>query len=324
MERMSDPALSAQFSSQTGPTEASRRRLVLVTGMSGAGRSTSLKVLEDMGYEAVDNLPLSLLPSMLLARDDIVTPLAIGIDVRTRDFDVASLKAEIEALANNRWLDVRLLFLECDDQILARRYTETRRLHPLARDRPVVDGIVLERGYLLPLRQHADLTLDTSDLRTADLKRILQGHFGVETQRPLSVFVTSFSFRMGLPREADLVFDVRFLDNPHYDIGLRPLTGQDPAIGVFIERDPSFAPFWAALTALLGPLLPRYDREGKSYLTIAVGCTGGRHRSVFVTERLGKWLGEIGQTVVIGHRDLAEAEQQQRRERPEASGSGKP
>ena len=193
----------------------------------------------------------------------------------------------------------------------------------MARDRPVVDGIVLERGYLLPLRQHADVTLDTSDLRTADLKRILQGHFGVEMQRPLSVFVTSFSFRMGLPREADLVFDVRFLDNPHYDFGLRPLTGLDPAVGTFIERDTSYAPFWTALTALLGPLLPRYDREGKSYLTIAVGCTGGRHRSVFVTERVGEWLGGIGQTVVIGHRDLAEAEQQQSRERAEASGLGK-
>lgn len=307
MEAMSDTAPSAQLSGDAQTAATSRHRLVLVTGMSGAGRSTSLKILEDMGYEAVDNLPLSFLPSMLQAREEIATPLAIGIDVRTRDFDVASLKAEIAALSDNHSLDVRLLFLDCDDQILARRYTETRRLHPLARDRPVSDGIVVERSYLLPLRQHADVTLDTSDLRTADLKRILQGHFGIETRRRLSVFVTSFSFRMGLPREADLVFDVRFLDNPHYDMALRDLTGRDTPVGAFIERDPSFLPFWKALTALLGPLLPRYDREGKSYLTIAVGCTGGRHRSVFVTELLGKWLGEMGQAAVIGHRDLADA-----------------
>lgn len=320
MGSMSDPAPSAQLSNPADDAAASRRRLVLVTGMSGAGRSTSLKILEDLGYEAVDNLPLSFLSSMLQAREDIVAPLAIGIDVRTRDFDVSSLKAEIEALADNHWLDVRLLFLDCDDQILARRYTETRRLHPLARDRPVIDGIVLERGYLMPLRQFADVTLDTSDLRTADLKRILQGHFGIETRRPLSVFVTSFSFRMGLPREADLVFDVRFLDNPHYDMELRDLTGLDAPVGAFIERDLSFRPFWHALTALLGPLLPRYDREGKSYLTIAVGCTGGRHRSVFVTELLGKWLHEIGQAAVIGHRDLADAALRDRSEEPDISG----
>ena len=320
MERMSDPAPSAQLSNKTDTAAASRRRLVLVTGMSGAGRSTSLKILEDMGYEAVDNLPISFLAAMLHTREEIAAPLAIGIDVRTRDFNVASLKAEISGLADHHWLDVRLLFLDCDDLILARRYTETRRLHPLARDRPVIDGIVLERGYLLPLRQHADVTLDTSDLRTGDLKRLLQGHFGVETRRPLSVFVTSFSFRMGLPREADLVFDVRFLDNPHYDMDLRDLTGLNDAVGAFIERDPSFTPFWNALTALLGPLLPRYDREGKSYLTIAVGCTGGRHRSVYVTELLGKWLRGMGQAAVIGHRDLADAALQHRDELPEIPG----
>jgi UPF0042 nucleotide-binding protein len=307
MMAMSDSVTPEQRSDVAAPAAAESRRLVLITGMSGAGRSTSLKILEDMGYEAIDNLPLSFLPSMLQAREGIDAPLAVGIDVRTRDFDVPSLIAEIEGLANRDGLHVRLLFLDCDDDILARRYTETRRLHPLARDRRVIDGIVREREYLAPLRIDAHVVLDTSDLRASDLKRILQGHFGIATQGQLQVFVTSFSFRAGLPREADLVFDVRFLDNPFYVPELRYLDGRNQPVGAFIDRDASFEPFWNGLISLLGPLLPHYDREGKSYLTIAVGCTGGRHRSVYVAERLGAWLAGIGQNVVIGHRDLVGA-----------------
>ena len=305
IEPMSDPDSPAPLSIRDSGPDVVGRKLVLVTGMSGAGRSTALKILEDLGYEAVDNLPLSFLPALLQARQEVVAPLAVGIDVRTRDFDVRRLLSEIDALAHRDGLDIQLLFLDCDNEILARRYTETRRRHPLARDRRVIDGILLEREALVPLRLHAGVLLDTSELRIADLKRVLDGLFGIESRRRLSIFVTSFSFRSGLPREADLVFDVRFLDNPYYDLALRGKTGLDPEVAAFVARDPSFEPFWAALTALLGPLLPRYDREGKSYLTIAVGCTGGRHRSVFIAERLGKWLEEIGQTVVVGHRDLA-------------------
>ena len=279
-------------------------RLLLVTGMSGAGRSSSLKILEDLGYEAVDNLPLSLLPRLIGRDCSAQRPLAVGIDIRTRDFAVGGLLDEIEELRLGDHVAVNLVFLDCEDETLARRFTETRRRHPLAGDRPVSDGIQLERERLLPLRVRADILIDTTGLRLGDLKRVLSGYFVLADHRPLSVFVTSFSFREGLPREADLVFDVRFLQNPHYDPELRPLTGKDAAVGAFIERDPGFADFWKALTALLRPLLPRYDHEGKSYLTIAIGCTGGRHRSVFMAERLAQWIEAEGQSVTLAHREI--------------------
>jgi RNase adapter protein RapZ len=170
----------------------------------------------------------------------------------------------------------------------------------------VIDGIRLERERVSPLRERADLVIDTSALTAADLRRLLQGHFALDRAPGVSVFVTSFSYRNGLPRDADLVFDVRFLENPHYVAALRPLTGLDPAIGAYLEADPGFAPFFERLVALLDPLLPRYDREGKSYLTIAIGCTGGQHRSVYVAERLAGWLRDQGKPVgPVGHRDLA-------------------
>jgi UPF0042 nucleotide-binding protein len=281
-----------------------RPLIVLITGMSGAGRTASLKMLEDMGYEAVDNLPMSLLPGLVAQPAPRARPIAIGIDIRTRDFAVASVDAELEKLIADGRLDCRLLFLDCDDEALARRYTETRRRHPLAGDRPVMDGIRRERDLVSPLRERADVVIDTSVLKPADLKRLLAGHFALDDRPALKIFVTSFSFRQGLPREADLVFDVRFLDNPYYVPHLKYLTGLDPAVGAHIEADPSFEGFFGSLTGLLKPLLPRYDREGKSYLTIAIGCTGGRHRSVYVAELLGRWLATEGQTVAIGHRDV--------------------
>ncbi len=285
-------------------TAGARPLIVLITGMSGAGRTASLKMLEDMGYEAVDNLPISLLPGLVAQPAPGARPIAIGIDIRTRDFGVANVMAEHDKLVADGRLDCRLLFLDCDDEALARRYTETRRLHPLSGDRPVMDGIRRERDLVSPLRARADVVIDTSVLKTADLKRLLAGHFALDNRSTLKLFVTSFSFRQGLPREADLVFDVRFLDNPHYVPHLRHQTGLDPAVQAHIAADPSFDGFFASLTALLKPLLPRYDREGKSYLTIAVGCTGGRHRSVYVAELLGRWLNGEGQSVAVGHRDV--------------------
>jgi len=185
-----------------------------------------------------------------------------------------------------------------------RRYTETRRRHPLAGDRPVLDGIHLERQRVWPLRDRADLVIDTTTLNPGDLKRLLQGHFALGAAPGITIFVTSFSYRHGLPRDADLVFDVRFLRNPHYVAALRPLTGRDAPVGAFIEADADFAPFFQRLCLLLAPLLPRYEREGKSYLTIAIGCTGGRHRSVYLAERLAAWLSEQGRPVGVNHRDL--------------------
>jgi len=280
-------------------------RVVLVTGLSGAGRSTALKTLEDIGYEAVDNLPLSLLPRLVGGSSQRERPIAVGIDIRTRDFAVTGLLAEIDRLIAADRIEAKLLFLDCDDEALARRYTETRRRHPLAGDRPVMDGIRLERDRVSPLRARADVVVDTSVLKPQDLKRLLTGHFGLGSRASLAIFVTSFSFRQGLPREADLVFDVRFLDNPYYDPALRPLTGLDAPVQAHISRDPVFADFFDNLVRLIQPLLPRYDREGKAYLTIAVGCTGGRHRSVYVAERIGAWLAAHGQTVTVAHRDVS-------------------
>jgi len=300
---MIDPAFDPGIPQDNAPA-ASGARVVLVTGLSGAGRSTALKMLEDMGYEAVDNLPLSLLPRLVGGSARREWPIAVGIDIRTRDFAVTGLLAEIDRLIAGEGIEAHLLFLDCDDEALARRYTETRRRHPLAGDRPVMDGIRLERDRVSPLRARADVVVDTSVLKPQELKRLLTGHFGLGDRASLGIFVTSFSFRQGLPREADLVFDVRFLDNPYYDPVLRALTGLDAPVQAHIASDPVFADFFDNLTRLIQPLLPRYDREGKSYLTIAIGCTGGRHRSVYVAERIGVWLADHGQSVTIAHRDV--------------------
>jgi RNase adapter protein RapZ len=302
---MSDPAApAAALAPKRAPLRpAARARLLVVTGMSGAGRSTALKALEDMGYEAVDNLPLSLLPDLLRAPAQR-PPLALGVDVRTRDFGVGSLLAVLDRLVVEHGIELRIVFLDCEDDRLVRRYTETRRRHPLAGDRPVTDGIALERRRVSPLRDRADLVIDTTALSPGDLKRLLHGHFALDAAPGITIFVTSFSYRHGVPRDADLVLDVRFLRNPHYLPALAPLTGRDAAIGAFIEADADFAPFFERLCAWLEPLLPRYESEGKSYLTIAIGCTGGRHRSVYVAERLAGWLSRQGRPVGIGHRDL--------------------
>lgn len=280
-----------------------RRRVVLVTGMSGAGHSTALKVLEDAGYESIDNLPLNLLDAVLF-EPDTPRPLAVGVDTRTRRFTAEAVVERLRDLSTQTGLAVTLVFLDCRDDVLARRFTETRRRHPLARDRPVADGIAAERRLIAPLKAHADLMLDTSEYSPGELGRVLTGNLGLRAEAAMAVFVTSFSYRHGLPREADLVFDVRFLSNPHYDPALRPLDGRDSKVAAYIEKDPEFAHFMARLTGILAPLLPRYVREGKSYLTIALGCTGGRHRSVLVAERLGAWFRDQGWPVETRHRDL--------------------
>ena len=298
---------SVAASSETPRPQAARRRLLLVTGLAGAGRSTALKCLEDHGFEAVDNLPLALLPHLVSgvsAAGAAPRSLAIGIDSRTRDFTAEGLVALLQEMKSDPALDVRLLFLDCDDETLRRRFTETRRRHPLAPDRPVSDGIAQERRLMFPLQQVADLVIDTSDRTIGDFKALLALELGLEGKNELAVTVISFSYRHGLPREADLVFDVRFLDNPHYDPALRPLTGEDERVGQAVESDPAFDGFFAGMTGLLLPLLPGFEREGKSYLTIAIGCTGGRHRSVHVARRLAHWLDEKGRSAVLRHRDL--------------------
>ena len=254
-------------------SESMRRRLVLVTGMSGAGRSTALKELEDLGFEAIDNIPLAMLDGIDADRSG--RPLAVGIDPRARDFAVDSMLERMTDAAAR--FDIVSLFLHADEEALTRRYRETRRRHPMAPDGSPLAGIERELRLLEPLQRAADIVIDTSLLTAHDLRRLLRARFTSDPQEGMSIFVTSFSFRLGLPREADLVFDMRFLSNPHYIDALRPLTGRDGAVGAHIARDPDFAPFLEGVAALLWKLLPRYAREGRAYLTIAVGCTGGRH-----------------------------------------------
>jgi UPF0042 nucleotide-binding protein len=296
---VSDQGPGHSSAPDTGPRESA----VLVTGMSGAGRSVALKFFEDLGYEAVDNLPLAML-GMLTRGVDTSRPVALGVDTRTRGFSADMLLKLVRAIKTRMEERAALLFLDCDDDVLIRRFKETRRRHPLALDRPVSDGIRIERALLSPLRDAADLVIDTSVLMPSELRRLLAGRFGLDAAGELTVTVISFAYRQGVPREADLVFDTRFLRNPHHDESLKPYDGRDRAVAAYIEADADFARFFEDLTRLVGPLLPRFLGEGKSYLTIAIGCTGGRHRSVFVAERLAAWLGAQGFKAGVSHRDV--------------------
>ncbi len=294
----------------TPPREGMRPRvrLALITGLSGAGRTLSLKALEDVGYEAIDNLPLSLIESLLYPltqqRGGSERAIAIAVDFRQRSFSPKAFDQATAPLAARGDIDMNVIFLDCDNEVLARRFTETRRRHPLGEDRPVMDGIMRERQLLAPIRDRADLLIDTSNLTAGELRALVGGHFRLFNAPNLAVSVLSFSYRQGLPREADLVFDVRFLANPHYVEELRPLTGRDPGVGAYVAADPACEPFLASLSQMLETLLPLYQREGKSYLTVAIGCTGGRHRSVFSAEELTRRLTAAGHEVQVRHRDV--------------------
>jgi RNase adaptor protein for sRNA GlmZ degradation len=281
--------------------------ILIVSGMSGAGKSSTLKALEDMDYEAVDNLPLGLVETLLNSAeggDGPPRPLAFGIDTRTRLFDAEALVARLRAL-RGEGVDIRLLYLDCSDDELTRRFSETRRRHPLAVDRPAADGIGRERSLTAPLRRWADMVIDTTGLSVTDLRRRIGERLGRHGEGGLTITIESFGFAGGLPRDADLVFDMRFLANPHWDVTLRPLTGEDPAVAAFVVADPAFAPAVDRITDLLLTLLPGYGAEGKAYLTIAVGCTGGRHRSVAVARELHARLTAAGHAPLLVHRDVA-------------------
>jgi UPF0042 nucleotide-binding protein len=284
-----------------------KTRLLLVSGLSGAGKSSTLKLLEDMGYEAVDNLPLSLLrnltPAEAAGAGEPVRAIAVGIDTRTRDFDPGRFAAALYDFRARTDLEAHFLFLDSDDAVLLHRFTATRRRHPLAGDRPVADGISHERQLMARLKDHADMVIDTSEVALPELRRLLVERCSLDEVPGLNITVNSFSYRRGLPREADLVFDVRFLKNPHYVESLKPLTGDQPEVGAYIAGDAAFTPFLQGLSEMLLTLLPHYSREGKSYLTIAIGCTGGRHRSVFVAEKVARLLRDEGYRVSLRHRD---------------------
>ncbi|WP_424810958.1 RNase adapter RapZ [Roseococcus sp. YIM B11640] len=281
------------------------RPFVLVTGMSGAGKASILRALEDLGFESVDNPPLAILGALV---EESFGPLAVGIDARTRGFDAQEVLAALARLKAEPGIVPSLVFATAEEDVLLRRYTETRRRHPLAPGGPlgsrVQDGIAREAALLAPLREAAELVLDTSHLPLPDLRRMIESRFRPEGAPGLAIHVQSFAFPKGLPREADLVFDLRFLANPHYDPVLKPLTGRDAAVAEYVAADPDFAGFWTRLTGFIEPLLPRYVAEGKKYLTIALGCTGGRHRSVFVTEKLTAHLRQQGWRADLTHREL--------------------
>jgi UPF0042 nucleotide-binding protein len=285
------------------------QRILLVTGLSGAGKSTALRTLEDIGWEVVDNLPLSLLEELLetpLGKGNRKRrrPLAIGVDSRTRDFDANRIVQQIQALASDQRVPVETLYFECAGSELLRRYSETRRRHPLAPDRPATDGIAAERELMEPLRRWADHVVDTTDTAPNALQQQIRQRFGEGTVAP-TLSITSFGFARGLPRNADNVFDLRFLRNPYWIDSLRDLTGLDSAVADYVAGDPAYEEALARIEALLLFLLPRYGEEGKSYVTVAFGCTGGRHRSVHVAERVAARLREAGFSPTVEHRDLA-------------------
>ncbi len=285
------------------------KRILLVTGMSGAGRTTALKTLEDMGWETVDNLPLGLVDRLLSSpppegAGDEQRPLAIGIDSRTRGFDAAQILRRVASLSDSKGYSLEIAFFDAASVVLTRRYSETRRRHPLAPDRPAEDGIARERELLKPLRDAADHLIDTSDTNSNALQQEIRRRFASAEGDPPILAVMSFGYSRGLPRDADLVFDMRFLRNPHWVPALRPGTGRDADVSAYIAGDSGYEPALARIEDLLLALLPGYSREGKSYVTIAFGCTGGRHRSVHCAERVGERLRAAGFSPTITHRDL--------------------
>ena len=278
-------------------------RVVFVTGPSGAGRSTAINALEDLGFEAIDNMPLGLLPR-LLEGPPPDRPMALGTDARNRDYSAAGLVAAFDRLAATPGYAPELLYLDCAADVLQRRYSETRRRHPLAPDADPAQGIAQELSALGPVRGRATVLIDTSTLTPHNLRAEITRLFAPEGAGRLAITVTSFSYRRGLPTGADLVFDCRFLRNPHWDRALRPEDGRAPLVQGYIAADPRFSAFRDHVIAMADLLLPAFEEEGKSHLTIAFGCTGGQHRSVAMTEILASHLAEAGWPVSKRHREV--------------------
>ncbi len=294
------------MTSGSSSTETAQQRILLVTGLSGAGKTTALRVLEDLGWEAIDNFPIRLLGGLLERTQDPhhQTPIAIGFDSRTRGFVPQDIIRTVKALSKRGDLQVATLFLDCASGELERRYNETRRRHPLAQGRPVHTGIKAERELLEPLRRWADMVIDTTAFASNQLQQAIREQFSDTRPDAMAVIVSSFGFARGTPPLADLVFDMRFLDNPHWIEGLREQTGLDPAVGEHIRSDPAFEQVFEQIRDLLLDLLPLYAAQGKSYVNIAFGCTGGRHRSVYTADRMGQALEEAGLSPTVIHRNL--------------------
>jgi len=291
----------------TTPADPPRppQRLLLVTGLSGAGKSTALAVLEDLGWETIDNFPVRLFKRLVAMPDEARGPLAIGFDSRTRGFVPADIIALVKDLTAREDILLSFVFLDCAGSELERRFNETRRRHPMAAGRPVLEGIAAERELLEPLRRWAEIMIDTSAMTSNDLQGHIRQLFAPDSaDGAMTLTLSSFGFARGMPPLADLVFDMRFLDNPHWVPTLRELTGQDAPVGEHIEKDPAFADAFARIRDLLVMLLPRYVAQGKPYVHVAFGCTGGRHRSVYTAERMAESLRAAGFSPTVRHRDL--------------------
>lgn len=288
------------------PETVEPQRILLVTGMLGAGKTTVLRELEDLGWEALDNFPVRFLGRLIDKEGETDSaPLAIGFDCRTRGFQPDEIIARVKQIARRPDLDVSTLFLDCSGAELQRRFDETRRRHHLAHDLPVSAGIAAERELLAPLRNWADMVIDTTRFSQNELKQAIRERYSDQSPKSVTVTISSFGFARGVPPAADLVFDMRFLDNPHWVPELRELTGLDKAVGEHVENDPAFAPAFARIRDLLVELLPRYAAQGKTYVNVAVGCTGGRHRSVYMAEKLAAGLRDAGFAPTVLHRNLA-------------------
>lgn len=278
-------------------------RVVLVTGPSGAGRSTAINALEDVGFEVIDNLPLSLVPRLI----DVSAgthPLALGLDVRNRDFAASSLIELIDQLTRDPRIHLNVLYLDCQPAVLVQRYSETRRRHPLAPTDSPEEGIDREIDLLAPIKVRADHLIDTTDLTVHGLKAEVTRWFGAGRGPTLAVSLQSFSYKRGLPRGLDTVFDCRFLQNPHWIPALRPLDGRSPEVSDFVRKDERFAPFYSKLQEMIMFLLPAHKAEGRSHVNIGFGCTGGQHRSVAMVELIADALAESGWAVSKRHREL--------------------
>ncbi len=287
---------------------APRQRVLLVTGLLGAGKTTALKLLEDIGWEAIDNFPVRMLDRLLDSPASVGhaprAPLAIGFDARTRGFNPQDTIDLVKRLSTRDDIELTTLYLDCASAELERRYNETRRRHPLAQDMPVASGIRAERELLEPLRRWADMVIDTSPYSANELGQVMRESFASAAGQATTVTISSFGFARGMPPVADLVFDMRFLDNPHWQDDLRPLTGRDAPVAEHIRRDPAFEEAYSRIRDLILFLLPRYEAQGKAYVNIAFGCTGGRHRSVFFAEELGAALRNAGFSPTLLHRNL--------------------
>lgn len=287
--------------SDNTPTEG-RRRVVIVTGPSGAGRGTAIHALEDFGFEAIDNLPLTLLPRLLSG--PLERNLALGVDVRNRDFSTEALIEVVDIITSETEFDCTLVYLDCAIETLVRRYSETRRRHPMAPGETAEEGIARELQVLGSLRGRADILIDTSDMSPHELRDELAIWFADATEQGLAISVQSFSYKRGMPHGLDMVIDCRFLRNPHWQKALRPLDGRDERVARHIAEDPQYPEFSDRLRELVLSLLPAYRREGKSHFTLALGCTGGQHRSVHMAEAMANALAESGWQVSIRHREL--------------------